>query len=234
MANCNTKKHASHFKPISTEKKKTIFEETKVKNTERATDQWVSLFKEYLKENKHCEIDDIHTKDIGAILCDFYPACKKVKKSKPKLNPDFPNANFDEEEEEEDYHNSTMKCIKAALNRYFRQKRGVDITSGYQFIEANEMFKALQKKGKNEGCGEIENKKAISEEDYKKLREYFKRKMHENSTPKKLQEVVLFNIIYYMGRRGLENLRYMTKETFKIARDPDGRRYIYQAIKESD
>ena len=53
----------------------------------------------------------------------FYPACKKAKKLKPKLNPAVQTVNITEQNGEEDYHNTTMKCIRAAMNRYFRQKR---------------------------------------------------------------------------------------------------------------
>ena len=49
-----------------------------------------------------------------------------------------------------------------------------------------------------------------------------------------LQEIVLFNIIFYMGRRGRENLRMMTKETFAIDQNSDGRRFIYQQQDETD
>ena len=51
---------------------------------------------------------------------------------------------------------------------------------------------------------------------------------------RQLQDLVLFNIIYYGGRRGRENLRSMTKDTFCIEKDHDGRRYITQIIKECD
>ena len=51
---------------------------------------------------------------------------------------------------------------------------------------------------------------------------------------KRLQEFVLFNIIYYCGRRGRENLRNMTKKTFEIKKDHDGREYIVQVVKEID
>ena len=212
-----------------------FWKKVKCKSTVRATDTWVSLFKDYLFENDLPEIDDIATEDLPKILCNFYPSCKNLRKSKPQKNPEatFTDQN-DKDEGEEDYHNSTMKCTRTALNRYFRAKRGIDITSNESFIPANEMFKALQKKGKKEGRGEVENKKPISDEDYKLISDYFKVNMRQNANPKNLQEIVLFNIIYYMGHRGRENLRLMTKETFKIKCDNDGRRYIYQAVKESD
>ena len=51
---------------------------------------------------------------------------------------------------------------------------------------------------------------------------------------KNLQDLVLFNIIYYGGRRGCENLRSVTKETFQIKTDSSGKKYLYQVLKELD
>ena len=44
----------------------------------------------------------------------------------------------------------------------------------------------------------------------------------------------MFYIIYFTGRRGRENLRTMTKKTFQIGEDPDGRKFIYQAVDEGN
>ena len=49
---------------------------------------------------------------------------------------------------------------------------------------------------------------------------------------KSLQEMVLFYIIYYGGRRGRENLRHMTEDSFRVDEDSDGRKYIHQVKKE--
>ena len=49
-----------------------------------------------------------------------------------------------------------------------------------------------------------------------------------------LQEIMLFNIIFYMGRCGRENLRNMKKDTFAIDRDETGRRFIFQQIDKAD
>ena len=41
--------------------------------------------------------------------------------------------------------------------------------------------------------------------------------------------------MYQTARRGRENIIAMTKNTFKVATDPDdGRRFLYQAVDESD
>ena len=67
-----------------------------------------------------------------------------------------------------------------------------------------------------------------------KLSSYFVVKMQGPPNGCHLQDLVLFNIIYYGGRRGCENLRNITKLTFEINTDSTGRRYLYQVAKELD
>ena len=43
-----------------------------------------------------------------------------------------------------------------------------------------------------------------------------------------------FNIMYYLIRRGRENLREMTKSTFRIGTDASGKKFIYQTTSEID
>ena len=59
--------------------------------------------------------------------------------------------------------------------------------------------------------------------------------MHSDPNRKVLQQIVLFNIMYYLCRRGRENLQKMTVSTFGIATDPDNMlQYIYQCVDEAD
>ena len=132
------------------------------------------------------------------------------------------------------YKNSSLKSGRAALNRYFKGKHGINIISNEKFIKANEIFQAVTKLGKEEGWGETNSKVAISDADMRKLQAYFLRNMHAPPSAKNLQEFVLFNIIYYCGHRGHENLRQMTKDTFTINKDHDGCEFIVQVIKECD
>ena len=67
-----------------------------------------------------------------------------------------------------------------------------------------------------------------------KLSSYFLLKMCGPLSAIHLQEFVLFNIIYYMGRRGRENLQSMKTDIFTIKKDADGHEYIVQVIKECD
>ena len=67
-----------------------------------------------------------------------------------------------------------------------------------------------------------------------KLTAYFIKEATTKFSAKTLQEILLFYIIYFMGRRGQENLRGMKKDTFAIAVDPDQHCYIYQKVGEAD
>lgn len=58
--------------------------------------------------------------------------------------------------------------------------------------------------------------------------------MMNNPEPRKVQHYVRFNLIYYFCRRGRQNIHDFKLDTFKIAFDPDGTRYVYQHIDELD
>ena len=53
-----------------------------------------------------------------------------------------------------------------------------------------------------------------------------------DTTPIGLQNKVWFEIMMYFCRRGRENLRQLTKESFGIATDATGRRYVHQKTDE--
>ena len=107
--------------------------------------------------------------------------------------------------------------MRAALNRYFKDHRKIDITQDKPFIRANELFLRLLKENKKEGRGQVVHKQMLMETDKEKLFSFFKNSMKKvNPDPKILQQICIFNIVYYMGRRGRENLRNMEKDTFKI------------------
>ena len=72
----------------------------------------------------------------------------------------------------------------------------------------------------------MKSKEAISDDDMTKLNEYFMKIMHSRPSTHNLQQMVLFYIIFYFGRCGRENLCKMTKQTFQLAKDTEGREYI--------
>ncbi|WAR06848.1 hypothetical protein MAR_016806, partial [Mya arenaria] len=75
--------------------------------------------------------------------------------------------------------------------------------------------------------GSIEHKEEISFEDLQKL---FSSEniAFDIDTPCELQKKVWFEILYFLCRRGQENLKGMKKDTFAVAVNAAGRRYVYQ------
>ena len=87
-----------------------------------------------------------------------------------------------------------MACIHAPLNRYFRAKRGIDELTSLQMSYLYQLMKCskyYRRKARRMAMVKLKTKKAISDEDYKVLREYFKNNMNNNVNPKNLQEIVL-------------------------------------------
>ena len=222
------------FKTVNTKEKQEIIRNSKAENTNKATELWMNCFTEYLEEKSLPKVTDITNIELPKILSDFYVEVKKkdrVTSAKTKAKKKLTTAKSSKTEE---YKNSSLMCIRAALNRYFRRERGLDIISNQSFIQANEMFKGVTKVGRKQGRGSVDHKNAISDEDFEKLSHYFTTNIQGPPNAKFLQDLILFNIIYYMGRRGRENLRQMKKDTFQISTDGDSRRYIHQVIDEYD
>ena len=71
--------------------------------------------------------------------------------------------------------------------------------------------------------------------DMKKINDFFQDADHMNRpNPKKLQQTVLFYLIYYTCRRGLENLDSMKMNHYKVSTEPDGTSYVFQNTNELD
>ena len=49
-----------------------------------------------------------------------------------------------------------------------------------------------------------------------------------------MQEKVWFDVMFYLCRRGRENLKAMNKSTFFVEKDATGKRFIYQTTGEMD
>ena len=216
----------NRFKETTKEERDAILDGSKPKNTKKSTDLWMSCFDKYLKKKKYPPADEIDLNDLPSILEKFYCEVEKnTGKCTEKMKPD----------DQKGYKNTTMRTIRAALARYYRDKKSIDIITNESFVRANQMFKGVQKINKQKGLGNIQSKTPLSEMDLEKLTNYFLMHISGPPNPRKLQEVMLFNVIFYLCRRGRENLRPMTKSTFQVAFDETSRReYIFQAEDELD
>lgn len=220
------------FSTTNSKKSDYIRSKGKSDNTNKATKLWLQCFMDYLLEKQLPAIDKITTPELPFILEQFY---SDVRKKEAQANPPHEQAVNEEDDDSRLYKNTTLKAIRAALTCYFKTNLSINIVSNESFIKANEIFEGVQHINKQKGKGNIVSKPPIDDTDLVKITTYFKDAMNGPANPTILQEIVLFYTVFYMCRRGRENLRSMKKNTFAIATDPDdGRSYIYQAIDEAD
>ena len=188
--------NAQHFALSSDEDIKRLMELRKSKSTNNATRLWIAHSENFWKKK---------------LTLNWR---KSAMKSWVKFS--FCSIFLWELKKGEKYKSTTLKAMQAALNRYFKDTRGIDITQDKNFIKANELFLGLLKENKKEGRGQVEHKKVLTDQDKELLFMHFETRMTEDPDPKILQQICLFNIIYYMGRRGRENLCSMEKSMFEI------------------
>ena len=233
MSEPNFNVNFGHFKTLTEAQKDGIMQGRSAENTNKATKLWVDCLREYLDEKGMPILEEVCDAELPKLLSDFYTEVKKKEKS-PNSKKKGTKKTKSPTVSDEEYKNSSLQCMRAALNRYFKEKRGLNIISNETFIQANEMFRGVTKEGRRKGRGSCDHKPPITPEDMEKLSNYFTENMRGPPNAKFLQEIVLFNIIYFMGRRGRENLRSMTKDTFNISIDGNGRKFIHQVITEHD
>ena len=222
----------NRFRRSTEEDKDNVLEKRKAVNTNKSTKMWIDCFEEYLADKQLPSIDTLTKANLPEILEIFYVDIRSQKqilddKGEPKLD-DNGHIQF------EDYCNNSIRSLGAALNRHFKIKLKVNIMDNAALIHTNELFAGKMRMNKTDGKGTTRHKQPINDADLNKLKNYFENNMAGPPSALCLQEIVLFNIIFYMGRRGRENLQAMTKDTFNITTDTNGTRYIYQQKDETD
>jgi hypothetical protein len=83
---------------------------------------------------------------------------------------------------------------------------------------------------KKKGFGAVKHKPAIWQEDLIKLYDVHGFALNP-CTPQGLLNKYWFDVITFLCRRGHENLRQMTRDTFKINTDGTGRKFVMQVCK---
>ena len=203
------------FKPISDEKKKILMDGRNRENTQKATESAICQLQGFLTVRDLGKLDDITNDMLPNILLDFYTAVQPPKK--------------------DSYSIQTLKCMRAALNRFFHAERNLNIITDTRFVKTNEMFKGVLVEAKKTGHSVKKLTAKITEQDLFKIGQFFQHDHMNYPNPKLLQRNVIFYIIYFFCRCGRENLYTMTKDTFKVEVDPaEELEYIVQSIDELD
>jgi integrase len=130
----------------------------------------------------------------------------------------------------ETYSKSSMRGIRAAINRHMRNKhRNIDLVKDSEFSEANMVFDGYLKEIRREGKDTSKHHDTLTDADWKKLHESEALKI---DNPTGLQKKVFVDIVTHFGRRGREGLRWLKKNSFLLLTDENGKEYYEPAYKE--
>ncbi len=195
-----------------------ILDEKECKKTKQATKGSMKKFKQFCVSKKLVlDIENPSVVDLDKALKVFYFGVRKEKGGK--------------------YKQSGLNPIRFGIARHYLQTKGIDIINDPAFGSSNTMFKAVFVALKKEGLGCTIPFEAISPEELQHL--YYGMgpdcKTHnalDINTPVGLQNKVFFDIVYFLCRRGQQNIRKFNTRTFEVKTDPQGKRYVYQNIDE--
>ena len=214
MTDADCKKDINfQFNDRNNEEIQKLLEGKDKKNTQKSTKSALKQLREYLLLKNEPDIHDLDPAKLPDILFNFYALVK------PRTG--------------ERYSTQSLKCIRATLNRWFKAEKGIDIIKDPGYVRTNEIFKGVLVDARKNGKPKKSTPK-INDIDLERIGEYFQHDYMNKPDPKKLQQQVIFYILYFFCRRGRENLYEMTQSTFELCTEYDGTQYIKQAIDEVD
>ncbi len=125
------------------------------------------------------------------------------------------------------YKANALLSLRQGLRRHYLD------TFGFDIVNDEKVFKAAVKDLRRQGLGSVKHHIPITRTDMTKLYSG-DTVVFYTDTPNGLLNKVWFEVMYFLCRRGQENLRAMTNETFELSTDSTGKRYIYQKQDELD
>ena len=122
------------------------------KNTQKSTKSALKQLREYLLMKNEPDIHDLPAERLPQILFNFYASVK------PKTG--------------QRYATQSLKCIRAALNRWFKAEKCIDIIKDPGYVRTNEIFKGVLVDARRNGKVKKATPK-ISNIDLERIGEYF-------------------------------------------------------------
>eukprot|EP00079_Xenopus_tropicalis_P026786 XP_012820753.1 PREDICTED: BTB/POZ domain-containing protein KCTD1 isoform X1 [Xenopus tropicalis] len=177
-------------------------------NTRLATRYAVRIFREYLSEKSQSpDFESMDKEALCRVLRSFYT---EARSKSGQL-----------------YSKSSLISIRSSLNRYLNEPpycRTLDLTKDPELRSANLTLAAVIRKLEEQGAGPVVQKQAITRADLRKL---YTSCVFSSSTPFGLLNKVWFETCMYFCTRGRENQRELEEDSFGLAMDEDGRRFVY-------
>ena len=180
------------------------------KNTEHVIERALKLFRQFCKKVKgKCDINKLSKSELNEILSKFWPSIRTENGLSLKKN--------------------SFKSVRYGIVAYFRKSRKIDINGDSEFSKSNVIYQAAVTSLNQEGHGATSHKEPLSKEDIDKL--YDHPIVFSTNTPTGLMNKVFFEVMFYLCRRGRENLKEHKKSTFTIKTDTTGRRYVCHVVR---
>lgn len=177
-------------------------------NTRLATRYAVRIFREYLSEKDQSpDFETLDKDSLCALLRSFYA---EARSKSGQL-----------------YSKSSLISIRSSLNRYLNEPpycRTLDLTKDPELRSANLALAAVIRRLEEQGAGPVVQKQAITRSD---LRRLYDSSAFNPDTPFGLLNKVWFEICMYFCTRGRENQRELEEDSFGLAADEDGRKFVY-------
>jgi hypothetical protein len=181
--------------------------------------------------------DANNTKKITKLAFNVFSCVVDVTEAeKDPVNLDKNLAKFYATAKKEDgqkYKAETLLTFRQGLRMHYQKQMNVDIVNDRQFSYSTKVFKATVADLRRKGLGVVKHHIPITKDDMTKLYSG-DTCVFDVEAPYGLLNKVWFEIMYYLCRRGQENLRAMNKNTFDISADSAGRRFVYQKVDELD
>lgn len=177
-------------------------------NTRLATRYAVRIFREYLTEKaQSTDFESMDKHALCKVLRSFY---SEARSKSGQL-----------------YSKSSLISIRSSLNRYLNEPpfcRTLDLTKDPELRSANLALAAVIRKLEEQGAGPVVQKQAITRSDLRKL---YTSAVFSASSPFGLLNKVWFETCMYFCTRGRENQRELEEDSFGLAVDEDGRKFVY-------
>nr|XP_055042281.1 uncharacterized protein kctd1 isoform X1 [Misgurnus anguillicaudatus] len=177
-------------------------------NTRLATRYAVRIFREYLTEKaQSTDFESMDKHALCKVLRSFY---SEARSKSGQL-----------------YSKSSLISIRSSLNRYLNEPpfcRTLDLTKDPELRSANLALAAVIRKLEEQGAGPVVQKQAITRSDLRKL---YTSAVFSASSPFGLLNKVWFETCMYFCTRGRENQRELEEDSFGLAMDEDGRKFVY-------
>lgn len=111
--------------------------------------------------------------------------------------------------------------------------RRINLMRNDTFMQSNRVFEGQLRINKRDGYNTSEHKEPIDPDDVKKIYDQYFTPQKIQREPRTLQHKVFYEMIFFLGKRGRENLAKWKKTDFTIKTNAQGLQYVIETRNEA-